>query len=516
MPRCTCASAIASARSAEHEGDPMTARDVRSEAGVSLGDLYSVFRRRRSWFLIPVVVSTVLSALLAIFMPPTYEGTATVTVEPPTIPDALAPSTIASKTETRYENLKLQLLARDSLSSIISDLKLFEGSTKSREDQVEELRKRITIEPLPPAIVDPRKPIELNSFQISFRDRNPKTAAEGANRLARDFISANLRDRTSLAEGTTEFFDQQLQKARADLADTARQISDYKENYQGELPEQLQLNRDRLERNRIDLAANESKAEAAKDQIRLLTQQIQDMHNASASDASDPSLRKRTLELELNRLLSEGKTEKHPDVVHDRAELAQLDELIKSQQNDQGPVSREEMTMRDKLRDYEVDGSVYSGEVERLKADIAEYEQRIENTPRRAAELDHLESQYKNTTEAIRTLQLKQVDAEIGRTIETNNKGERFRVVESAELPESPIKPNRPVWFLAGVILGMMVGLGLLVVREMSDQSFHSVMDLQNVLGLPVLAAVPELANTTPPPARRRFRLLPRFGASRV
>jgi polysaccharide chain length determinant protein (PEP-CTERM system associated) len=494
----------------------MTTSNVRSDAGVSLGELYGTFRRRRNWFLIPTIVGTVLSALLALLLPPTYEATATVTVEPQVIPEVLATNTINAKTETRYENLKLQLLARDSLSSIISDLKLFEGSTKSREDQVEELRKRITIEPLPPAIVDPRKPIELNSFSIAFRDRSPKISAEGANRLARDFISANLRDRTSLAEGTTEFFDQQLQKSRADLADIARQISDYKENYQGELPEQLELNRDRLERNRLDLATSESKAEAAKDQVRLITQQIQDMHTAAASDATDPSLRKRTLELELNKLLAEGKTEKYPDVVQHRAEMVKCDELIAAQRDDPAPASREEMTMRDKLRDYEVDASVYAGDIERLKADIAEYEQRIENTPRRAAELDHLEAQYKNDTEAIRTLQLKQVDAEIGRMMETNNKGERFRVVESAELPDSPIKPNRPVWFVAGVVLGMMVGVGLVVVREMSDESFHSVMDLQNVLGLPVLAAVPELAVTAAAPPQRRFRLLPRFGASRV
>jgi uncharacterized protein involved in exopolysaccharide biosynthesis len=119
------------------------------------------------------------------------------------IPDKLAPSTIEAKTENRFENLKLQLLARDSLSSIITDFKLFEGATSSREDQVEQLRKQISLDPLPPAIVDPRKPVELNSFKISFRHRNPKTAAEVANRLARDFISANLRDRTALAESTT-------------------------------------------------------------------------------------------------------------------------------------------------------------------------------------------------------------------------------------------------------------------------------------------------------------------------
>jgi len=495
----------------------MTTRDLRSsgEAGVSIGDLYGVFRRRFWWFMGPTLGGIALALALALGLPSEYEAVATVTVEPQVIPNTLAPTSIEAKTETRYENLKLQLLARDSLSSIISDFKLFEGDTSPREDQVEEMRKQISLDPLPPAIVDPRKPIELNSFKIAFRHRNAKTAAEVANRLARDFISANLRDRTSLAEGTMEFFDQQLQKARSDLADIARQVSDYKENYQGELPEQLQLNRDRLERSRIELAATESKAEAARDQVRLLTQQVQELRTASATDSTDPLVRKKTLELELNRLASEGKTDKYPDVGRYKAEIAALDEMIAARADAPQPNSREEITMRDKLRDYEVDQSVLSGDVERLKADIAEYEQRIENTPRRAAELDHLEAQYKNVTEAIRTLQLKQVDAEIGRQIETTSKGERFRVVESAEIPTSPISPNRPVWFIAGTLLGMMLGLALLVVREMSDESFHSVNDLQNVLGLPVLAAVPEL-NPAPPRFARLRERIPLLRAARV
>jgi polysaccharide chain length determinant protein (PEP-CTERM system associated) len=491
----------------------MTARDIRNEAGVSLGDLAGIFRRRMWWFLIPAALGLMISGVLALVLPPEYEAVATVTVEPQVIPKDLAPSTIEAKTENRYENLKLQLLARDSLSAIITDFKLFEGANTSREDQVEALRKQISLDPLPPAIVDPRKPVELNSFKISFRHRNPKTAAEVANRLARDFISANLRDRTALAESTTEFFEQQLQKARADLADIARQVSDYKENYQGELPEQLSLNRERLERNRIDLAATESKAEAARDQVRLLTQQLQEYRTAAANDQTDPSVRKTAMELELNRMLSAGKTDKYPDVVRARAEIASLEKMIadKADQPTTAQQSREEIAMRDKLRDYEVEQSVLSGEIERLKADIAEYEQRIENTPRRAAELDHLEAQYKNVSEAIRTLQLKKVDADIGRTMETTSKGERFRVVESAELPTSPISPNRPVWFIAGTLIGMLIGLGALVVREMSDQSYHSVVDLQNSLGLPVLAAVPVIAAQNGNGERRRL-----FGASRV
>jgi polysaccharide chain length determinant protein (PEP-CTERM system associated) len=494
----------------------MAARDVRNEAGLSIGDLYGVVRRRKWWFLVPTAIGIVISGALALLLPAQYEAESTVTVEPQVIPPDLAPTTIASDTETRYENLKLQLLARDSLSSVIGDFKLFEGDDTSREDQVEELRDRITLEPLPPAIIDPRKPVELNSFKITYRDSNPKLAAEIANRLARDFISANIRDRTSLAEGTMEFFDQQLQSARSDLADVARQITDYKENFQGELPEQLTLNRDRLERSRIELASTEAKLEGAREQSRILTAQINDVRMASASDDSDPNLRKRVLELELNKLISSGKTEKHPDVIMTRAELAQLEDLIASKSHEAVAASPLEMSMRDKLRDYDVDQNVLAGEVERLKADIAEYEQRIENTPRRAAELDHLEEQYKNYNEAIRTLQLKQVEAEIGKTIETNNKGERFRVVESAEIPTSPISPNRPVWFLAGTLLGMMLGLALLVVREMGDSSFHGVLDLQGSLGLPVLAAVPDIS--APAPSRRAWLpfLTARAGAARV
>jgi capsular polysaccharide biosynthesis protein len=86
-------------------------------------------------------------------------------------------------------------------------------------------------------------------------------------------------------------------------------------------------------------------------------------------------------------------------------------------------------------------------------------------------------------------------------------------VVESAELPTGPISPNRPVWFTAGTVLGMMLGLALLVLREVSDKSFHSVMDVQNSLGLPVLAAVPELGSES---QAGWLSWLPRLRASRV
>ena len=62
----------------------MTTRDLRSsEAGVSIGDLYGVFRRRLWWFLAPTLAGLVIALGLALGLPALYEATATVTVEPP-------------------------------------------------------------------------------------------------------------------------------------------------------------------------------------------------------------------------------------------------------------------------------------------------------------------------------------------------------------------------------------------------------------------------------------------------
>ena len=168
-----------------------------------------------------------------------------------------------------------------------------------------------------------------------------------------------------------------------------------------------------------------------------------------------------------------------------------------------GPISREVQGLQQELRNHQVSARVLANEIERVKLEMAEYESRIENTARHAAELDRREATAANLSDAIRELQLKRVDARMGHTIELAQKGEKFRVVEWAIPPESPIRPNRPLWFIVGSILGVLSGFALLVLREMMDRSFHSVAELQQVVALPVLASVPEIRLPNERAARR-------------
>lgn len=479
-------------------------RDSTNEISFSLEDLTRIVRRRIGWFLVPAALGVVGALGLALGLPPTYEAASTVLVEPQGIPDTLVQTTVVAETEARYGQLKLQILARDNVSAIIDEFDLYPGVSAPREELVEMMREAVSIDPLPPAIIDPRKPPTLESFRIVFRSENRVIVADVANRLTRDFIAAHLADRELQAKGASEFIENELVESRGEMERLWQQITAFKEEHHGELPEQLAINTQHLERLRNNLMTMNTNLEASRDQIGAIRKQIEQVRLSGASGEHDPIKRKQMLELALNGFRAQGKTDRHPDVVQAEAEIAALEVMIeKAARGQTGPISREVRGLQQELRNHQVTARVLASEIERVKLEIGDYEARIENTARHAAELDRLEANAANLSDAIRELQLKRVDARMGHTIELVQKGEKFRVVEWAIPPESPIRPNRPLWFIVGSILGVLSGLALLVLREMMDRSFHSVAELQQVVTLPVLASVPEIRLPNELAARR-------------
>jgi uncharacterized protein involved in exopolysaccharide biosynthesis len=220
------------------------------------------------------------------------------------------------------------------------------------------------------------------------------------------------------------------------------------------------------------------------------------------------------LELQLNNYRSRGYTDRHPDVIAAKAEMGELDRQLELDKSEGRPriVSPQEAQMLNELRNYQVGTKVLQSEIEEIAGKIAAYQTRVENTPRRAAELGALEEAAESQTQLIRTLELKRAEADIARSMELKQKGERFRVIESAVAPDSPVSPNRPLVFVVATFLGLMTGAGLLIFREVADQSFYSVGDLQSVVAIPVLAAVPRI-RLPGEMAERRSRQL-RWGLS--
>lgn len=471
----------------------MATRDAQGQLTFSLDDLRAILRRRRWWFAIPAAIGALVSLGLALGWPAQYEAASIVVIQPQGVPEQLVATTVSSDTESRYGQIKLQILARDNLSTIIDKFGLYADRVEStpREELVESMREWIAIEPLPPAIVDPRKPIEIQSFRIAFRGPDPEVVAGVANQLTSDFLVANLRERREQAEGTSEFINAELGKTEEERGRVLQDLMEYRQQHQGALPADLRANQARRERLDQTQRDTHTRLELGEQQVAQIRRQIRELRMAGADGTADPVVRRRSLELLINQYQAQGKTEKHPDLVIARAELAQLEIMLAERVDMDAPLSPAEASLRNEIRNHEVQVRVLRGRLTELEDQIAEVEARIASTPQHSAEVGQLEAVIMGLSEEIRELQRRKIAADLGQSVELVEKGEKFRVVETAVAPSSPVFPNRPLFFIVGLFLGISVGLLLMIMREMTDSSFHTIQDLQSELDLPVLAAIP-------------------------
>ncbi|MBW2313719.1 MAG: hypothetical protein JRH10_05975, partial [Deltaproteobacteria bacterium] len=114
-------------------------------------------------------------------------------------------------------------------------------------------------------------------------------------------------------------------------------------------------------------------------------------------------------------------------------------------------------------------------------------------TPRVSEQLAALEREWDHLSRKYREFSDKRLQAAVAADVERRQKGEQFRVLESAVAPIDPTSPNRILIVAMGLVLGLALGgmTGLLV--ESADTSFHGARQMQGALRIPVLAAIPTI-----------------------
>jgi hypothetical protein len=115
----------------------------------------------------------------------------------------------------------------------------------------------------------------------------------------------------------------------------------------------------------------------------------------------------------------------------------------------------------------------------------------IEETPKREQELFALKRDYSNLKELYDSLLDRKLQAEIAVSMEKKQKGEQFRVIDPAKIPERPIEPNVPRILLISLIAGLGLGAGLAYFAEIMDTSYRSPDIVQKELKIPVLVSIP-------------------------
>jgi uncharacterized protein involved in exopolysaccharide biosynthesis len=140
-----------------------------------------------------------------------------------------------------------------------------------------------------------------------------------------------------------------------------------------------------------------------------------------------------------------------------------------------------------------------------LRGALAGYQARVEGTPSREVEMTDLTRNYGIMQAQYNSLLTKKQDAQISANLERRQIGETFKILDAARLPSRPYYPDRPRYYVLAIVAGLAMGFGIAALVEYLDRTMRSEDDVRVALTLPVLAAIPMVAD---PVADRRRRLI--------
>ena len=372
----------------------------------------------------------------------------------------------------------------------------------------------------------------INTLNLSFEHENPQVAMDVAARLASFFIGENIRTREAVTQGTAGFLASQVEETRKKLEMQEEKLKRYKLQFGGELPQQEQANQNRLQRlqdqiksNRDAVARLEDRKIFVQAQISELQSKIQQVEQNpwEATSTSGPSATPNKLltELAMRRKKLEEMNAKftplHPSVVQARWEVEQLEAKIaklraaakksppQSAGGENDPSSSQDTIdltgtswekgevrrLREQVGTMNLEIAALKRESVNTGRTIDDIQRKVERLPQREQELMSLTRDYNNIRRVYDELLEKNLKAKMSETIEQTQKGERFQLLEPANLPKKPIKPNRMRVLGIALIASLLIGAGGSIGFEMLDPTLRSSKDFKSFFDMPILACLP-------------------------
>ena len=496
---------------------PPTAYDETAK-GPGLAGLLEIVRRRRTLAVLPFLFVLTAAVSLAVFLPSLWTAKSLVLVNRQQIPERYVTPTVQADLEARLLTLSQDILTPSRLRKIAQDYGLYRNA-RSDDQLVERMRKDIRLEVMDDKDRGRRENRSL-LFTISYTAPNPVVAADVTNTLSSLYIEENDKAREKQAVGTSTFLEAQLRDLRDRLVAQERKITDYKEKYLGELPEQKDVNLRTLERLQAQLQLAHENNRRASERKQMITNSLGEFDTTNGGvtsaggfdvrPADSAAARLNLLKQEL-AMMETRYSVKYPDVAQLREQIRVLEAKVEAEKAQaaqtaalpkaaskgrelrQVPQNAYVQSLMSQLDQATIETKTSAEEMAAINRQIAIYQRRLENTPRREQELAVLTREYDTGREQFRSLQTKRGEADMAAELEQKQQGESFRVIEPARLPERPTGPNRFRLLLVGLALALGASGAAVVLAEQVDTSFRRVDEVRSVLPMPVLSAIPRI-----------------------
>jgi polysaccharide chain length determinant protein (PEP-CTERM system associated) len=479
---------------------------------LTMDDYLAMLRRRAKVILIPALLAPLAGWLISYAFVPKYTSQALVLVEGQKIPESMVQPVVTEDLTARIATLQQQVLSQSRLQPMLERLGMVRNG-QNVDDMVDGIRMNMAVEPVVTDLSQiggstkkKGQSSPVPAFYVNYTARNPREAQQLCNELTSLLLEENLKSRQDVARGTTDLLSKGLEDAKHTLDDMDSKLAAFKKQYVGQLPgdeennlkilmglnSQLEANTQTLNRATQDKSYTES----------LLAQQLSAWRSSQTSNNPE-TLQKQLADLQSQLVQLEARyTEDHPDVIKAKADLAgvkkKLAEVNAAPAQASDPAEKGSSSEPPEIRQLRLQVHQYGDLItaatrdqKRLQQEIQVYQGRVSLSPAIEEQYKQMARDYDNAQKNYQDLLGNKSKSDFALKMEQQQQGEQMRLLNPANLPDTPTFPNRLMFAGGGLGAGLGLGLGIALWMEMRDKSIRTEADAEAAVDLPMLVAIP-------------------------
>lgn len=470
--------------------------------------LHTIWMRR--WLALIVAWALCLVGWLVVAMiPNSYESKARVFVQL----QSLLPGKIGVSTgdqQREIDRVRQTLTSSVNLEKVVRGTALADTVSSDRDvaSRVSALQQQIKITAQ-----------QENLFEVSATVTSGALSDARTAQLSRDivqklidlFVEENLSgDRTQTTQ-SLKFLDGQLADRQRQLADVEAKRAAFEQRYLGLLPGEGSV-MERVATARRELSDIESQLVAAQSSLSSVNAQLgttaQTIATPGAGGVGPARARLAAIEGQLADARAKGWTDAHPDVVALNGQLAAARAASAAEGRSGGGAYGTPNPMYMSLQSMQADrqAAVAAASARRaqLSGEISQMLSRQAANPGVAAEMERIGRDYTVLKEQYDEMLADREEIRLRGRARTETDAVRFRVIDPPMAPGAPTAPNRPLFLIAVLVLGLAGGAAAAFAVGQLKASYATAPRLAKATGLPVLGAISEVVTSAHRTVRAR------------
>jgi len=477
--------------------------------------VHQVWRRR--WLAMAVAWGVAMLGWLVIaLIPNSYEAKAKLVVQM----QSILPNQIGMNPDDRQAQLlRLQqtLTSNENLVRVVrrTDLNSLVASEAELPEIVSGLRERIQVLAQPDGMIEITARSDLAGFS---NGQNARTAAATVQGLIDLFIERNLSGDRQETGQSLQFLDEELRRRETQLQEAEQRRVEFEQRFMGLLPGEGSIGQ-RMAAARAELANIEQQIVVAQGAVNAMRGQLAStpatLPGGEGGAPSTATGQIAALEGQIGQNLARGWTERHPDIVAARQQIARLRPHAATERrsgNSGGVPNPSYVSVRAMMAEREAQLAAATARRNQIQADLAQLSSRQATEPGLAAEQSRLNRDYDVLKQQYDQLLANREQVRLRSDVQTRTSPITVQVVEPPSVPGAPAAPNRPLFLTLILFVAGGSGIAAAFVAGQLQTTFPTPARLAAVTGLPVLGTLSEVV-TPPERARRRQNLRRLAGA---